>query len=204
MILIYDYGIGNTGSISNMIKKIGLDSEVSSDVSLVSKAKFCIIPGVGSFDACITEFNKQESSELLLQRISSGLKTLGICVGMQMLFEKSEEGSLEGLNLIPGEVKKFNSFNSEFKNKMPHMSWNFVTRNNEDVTYVDFDKDPKFYFVHSYHVVCSDEYISGYAEYGHQFPASVRKGNIYGVQFHPEKSHIYGMNLLKSFFKHAS
>ena len=116
MILIYDYGIGNTGSISNMIKKIGLDSEVSSDVSLVSKAKFCIIPGVGSFDACITEFNKQESSELLLQRISSGLKTLGICVGMQMLFEKSEENKSE---IIP---------NTNFSNPFKQIYFKYIIR----------------------------------------------------------------------------
>ena len=112
MIIIYDYGIGNNGSIKNMINRIGLKSEISSDASLIEQAEYCIIPGVGSFDTCITEFHKQKSSEILLQRISSGLKTLGICVGMQMLFKNSEEGKLDGLNLIPGEVKRFNSFDS--------------------------------------------------------------------------------------------
>ena len=108
MILIYDYGIGNTGSIKNMIRRMGLNSEISSELELVRDASVCIIPGVGSFDTCVSEFMKQDSSQVLLERIASGLKTLGICVGMQMLFEQSEEGELKGLGLIPGEVKKFN------------------------------------------------------------------------------------------------
>lgn len=204
MILIFDYGIGNSGSILNMIRRVGMQAEISSDSDLVRKANICIIPGVGSFDTCVSEFRKQESSDLLLQRISSGLKTLGICVGMQMLFNRSDEGKLEGLNLIPGEVKKFGSLDKNFTKKIPHMTWNYVTRNNEDKTYAGFENNPKFYFVHSYHAVCSEEYVSGYAQYGYRFPASVRKDNIYGVQFHPEKSHTFGMKFLNNFLRNET
>lgn len=200
MIIIYDYGVGNNVSIKNIINRIGLSAEITSEISQVEQASFCIIPGVGSFDTCISSFLRQNSSEVLLKRISGGLKTLGICVGMQMLFDRSEEGELEGLKLIPGEVKRFNSFDKDFKEKIPHMTWNYVSKIDDDKTYKGFDEDPKFYFVHSYHAVCSDEYVSGYSEYGHRFPASVRKDNIYGAQFHPEKSHTYGMKFLKNFF----
>ena len=201
MILIYDYGIGNTGSIKNMIRRMGLNSEISSELELVRDASVCIIPGVGSFDTCVSAFMKQDSSKVLLERIASGLKTLGICVGMQMLFEQSEEGELKGLGLIPGEVKKFNYADSSFTDKIPHMTWNYVKSNHKNVAYKIFEGDPKFYFVHSYHAVCSDEYVSGYANYGYKFPASVRKGNVHGVQFHPEKSHVFGMNFLKNFLQ---
>ena len=126
---------------------------------------------------------------------------MGICVGMQMLFKNSEEGKLAGLNLIPGEVKRFGSLDKNFEKKIPHMTWNYISVNNDDITYDGFDNNPRFYFVHSFHAVCPDEYVSGYAEYGYEFPASVRKDNIYGVQFHPEKSHTYGMQFLKNFLK---
>jgi len=200
MILIYDYGVGNAGSIQNMINRLGFNSVVGSEPSLIEKTNFCIIPGVGSFDTCVEEFNNKEGSQILLNRISEGLNILGICVGMQMLFEKSEEGKKRGLNLIPGRVQKFNSYNKEFKEKMPHMSWNHLDINSDDVSYKNFEERPKFYFVHSYHAVCSDKFITAYADYGHKFPASVQKGNIRGVQFHPEKSHVYGMTLFRNLF----
>ena len=203
MIIIYDYGVGNSGSIKNMILRAGYESKISSKKEEVEQAKFCVIPGIGAFDYCIERFHQQESSDLLLEKISLGLKTLGICVGLQMLFDSSEEGVKKGLGLIPGKVRRFDSFNPKFENKIPHMSWNYITPNNSNHAYSYLKNDAKFYFVHSYHAVCDDKYVTAYAKYGHKFPASVNNKNIYGVQFHPEKSHSYGLNFFKNFFNYA-
>lgn len=200
MKLIFDYGIGNSKSILNVMHSIGLNAEIGTSKELIEKTDFCILPGVGAFDSCINSFHEVETSKFLMERVSSGLNILGICVGMQMLFERSEEGNLPGLSLIPGKIIKFDSKNPKFKEKIPHMSWNYLKAKKDINYFKNFEADPKFYFVHSYHADCSDKFVTSYSHYGYKFPASVKRGNIHGFQFHPEKSHNFGKKLLKNIF----
>ena len=200
MKLIFDYGIGNSKSILNMMQRIGLDAEIGTSEEQVERADFCILPGVGSFDSCVKSFTETESSDYLLHRIANGLNVLGICVGMQMLFESSEEGELPGLSLIPGKVIRFDFKDKDLQEKIPHMSWNYLEVKKDIEYFRNYTYKPKFYFVHSFHADCSDKYVSSYSHYGYQFPASVKRGNINGFQFHPEKSHVHGKKLLTEFF----
>lgn len=200
MIVIIDYKIGNVGSILNMLKNIGADAIISSDIGQIKNAEKLILPGVGSFDngmknlkamGFISEFEKKVLKE----------KTpiLGICLGMQLFARKSEEGVLNGLGWIGGEVKKF-KLDSSFK--IPHMGWNNIDICKKDPLFKDMEDEIKFYFVHSYHFACeSQDDILATVNYGYDFPSIIKKENIIGVQFHPEKSHKYGMKLLKNFIE---
>ncbi|GJM33474.1 MAG: imidazole glycerol phosphate synthase subunit HisH [Saprospiraceae bacterium] len=195
MISIVDYGMGNLGSISNMLKKIGVASRFVSNIEEISAAEKIILPGVGSFDNAMEKLNTLGFSNVIKEKASSGTPVLGICLGMQLLGTRSEEGIQEGLDLIPGVIRKFPSLNGL---RIPHMGWNKV-----DVSDLGMFKgleENKFYFVHSYFYDPKDSaHIGGKTEYGINFTSSVHKSNIYGVQFHPEKSHKYGMQLLKNF-----
>ena len=199
MIVIIDYGMGNLGSLVNMFKKIGFDSIVTNDSKLISGAKKIILPGVGSFDAAIKRINNTKGllETLNTQVLIKKKPILGVCLGMHLLTNSSEEGKLKGLGWIPAETKKFIP---DLKFKVPHMGWNFVNSKKKDKLTKNIDSNSKFYFVHSYYVkVSSEKYSLIKTNYSVNFYSIIKKENIYGVQFHPEKSHKFGMNILKNF-----
>lgn len=203
MIVILDYGMGNSGSIQNMIKKLGGSAVISMDKELIKNASAIILPGVGSFDNGRRKLLSSDVFGVIKKRvIEHKIPFLGICLGMQLLFEKSEEGDMPGLGWIHGEVKKFN-FTYLDKNKhlkIPHMGWNKikVAVSNEIIN--KLENMARFYFIHSYHVVCKySENIIATTHYGYEFASIVKKENIFGMQFHPEKSHRYGLLLLSNF-----
>ncbi len=201
MTAIIDYGMGNLGSIKNMLKKIGYASEITADPDLIRKAERLILPGVGAFDKAMTNLEDLQLIQLIKEKAIGGTPLLGICLGMQLLSEGSEEGVLPGLGLIPGRVKKF-VLPAGYK--VPHMGWNTVDYQRESLLYANFGifEEARFYFVHSYHFVCSEEQdASGLTEYAQIFTSSVEKGGVYGVQFHPEKSHKFGMQMLRNFIE---
>lgn len=198
MIAIIDYGVGNLGSISNMLKRIGAEALITEDLDVISRADKLILPGVGKFDAGVDGLETKRLIPLLKDRvIDNGVPILGICLGMQLLLDKSEEGHKAGLGFIAGEVKKFPSNRGL---KIPHMGWNAVEPGEDNVLTKDLPKPIRFYFAHSYYAVTENEGDSFlWTEYGPRFASGVHHGNVYGVQFHPEKSHKYGMQLLRNF-----
>jgi len=201
MTTIIDYGMGNLGSIHNIIKKIGHTSEITSDHNRIAAANKLILPGVGAFDKAMQNLADIDLTGLIKRKAQEGTPLLGICLGMQLLANGSEEGTLDGLGLIPGKVKRF-----EVKAplKVPHMGWNVVKYQKSCRLYEGFDdyEESRFYFVHAYHFVCDDaSHVAASTVYGTPFTSSVFYKNVYGVQFHPEKSHKYGMLLLKNFIE---
>lgn len=195
MISIVNYGMGNIGSIVNMLKKIGFKSYVASEPQEISESTHIIIPGVGAYDNAIKKLNDENWTGALKLAAAQGKALLGICLGMQLLGSSSEEGQLPGLNLIPGSVRKFSSISSF---KVPHMGWNQVFEH-DNILFRDLEVN-KFYFVHSYYFVPElESHSTGKTNYGISFTSVIRKGHIFGVQFHPEKSHIYGSILLRNF-----
>ncbi len=200
MIAIVDYGMGNLGSIRNMLKKIGADSIVTADHDLVRAADKIILPGVGSFDAGMDNLHRTGLQPVLRERvIDSGVPILGICLGMQLLTNRSDEGTLPGLGWVDAETVRF-SPPAETGLKVPHMGWNVVRGVKESPLLTGAEKEERFYFVHSYYVRCNNPQDALLvAEYGHPFTAAFACRNIIGVQFHPEKSHKFGMRLLRNF-----
>lgn len=200
MIGIINYGMGNIGSISNMLRKIGFESKIISDPKLIHEANGIILPGVGSFDNAMDKLNNEGWVDEINLFVSHDKPFLGICLGMQLLGSKSQEGFKVGLNLIPGEIVKF-PIKKDFK--IPHMGWNSVKTSNT-ILFKGLNDLNKFYFVHTYHFVPSnDEHILSKTDYFIDFVSSIRKKNIFGVQFHPEKSHRFGMKLLENFCKYT-
>lgn len=200
MVTIVNYGMGNLGSIQNMVKKVGAQSEVTSDLNVIAKAKKLILPGVGKFDMAMLNIENFKLKQILNEKTASGTPLLGICLGMQILGDGSDEGSLPGLGLIPGFVK---SFDVEDSLKIPHMGWNLIDykRNKLFNGFEEFE-EARFYFVHSFHFVCKNEENSlAKSSYGKIFTSAIHQDNIYGVQFHPEKSHKFGMKLIKNFIE---
>jgi glutamine amidotransferase len=202
MVTIVDYGMGNLGSIFNMFKKIGVQSKITSNKSEIEKAEKILLPGVGSFDAAMNKINELDFKELLnYKALEEKIPVLGICLGMQLLTNSSEEGVLPGLGWIPAETLKF-KFEKEQNLKIPHMGWNLVKKNKDSKLTEDFIDETRFYFVHSYYVKCQNDSNSILkTTYGLTFDSAIQNENIYGAQFHPEKSHKFGMNLLKNFSK---
>lgn len=203
MITIIDYGMGNLGSIANMIKKIGGRSIITSDIFEIEKATKLILPGVGAFDNAILNLEKLNLIEVLNDKaLVEKVPILGICLGMQLLTKSSEEGEKNGLGWIEAETLKFN-FENENKNlKIPHMGWNTVEQNLVHPLFNDMYEEPRFYFVHSYYVKPKyDSNVLTYSYYGLKFASAIHKDNIIGTQYHPEKSHKFGMKILKNFIE---
>jgi imidazole glycerol-phosphate synthase subunit HisH len=201
MIVIVDYGLGNLGSIANMLKKIGVKAVVSRDPVSIRNAQKLILPGVGSFDSGMRNLLEYGLVSLLSDRVLQD-KTpfLGVCLGMQLLGKRSEEGKLEGLGWLDAVSVRFKFDDVQTNMKIPHMGWNTVNVCQLHPLFEGLESDNRFYFVHSYHVVCSNpENVLARANYGSDFTAALVKDNIMGVQFHPEKSHRFGMRLLKNF-----
>lgn len=199
MIAIVNYGLGNLGSISNMLKVIGVKSIITSNAHEIVSADKIILPGVGAFDAGMENLKEKGLNNIIKDEAFNGKPILGICLGMQLLGRKSEEGVEDGLGLIPFDNVRF-KFEPEYNLKIPHMGWDVVDYK-KDVPLLDgiFGKQ-RYYFVHSYHAVCDkEENVMMECDYGYKFAAAVCQKNIYGVQFHPEKSHDFGMKILENF-----
>jgi glutamine amidotransferase len=201
MIVIIDYGMGNLGSILSMLKKIGAKAVISSNVEEIGQADKLILPGVGAFDSGMRSLNERGFRDVLDRKVlKEKTPILGICLGMQLLSKGSEEGTLEGMGWIDADTVRFRFDGSQTGLKIPHMGWNTVQVVNESPIFHDMYEEPRFYFVHSYHVACRNEAdVMTRTSYGFDFTSSVARGNIMGVQFHPEKSHKFGMRLLKNF-----
>ena len=202
MIVIIDYGIGNLASVLNMFKKIGnKDAVVSGNKEIIANASKLLLPGVGAFDAGMENLENAGLIPLLNKKVlEEKIPVLGICLGMQLLTKRSDEGLKPGLGWIDGETVKFN-LSPELKLKVPHMGWNYIKVQRQNPL-IDQEFKSRFYFVHSYFVRCYDETQSvATCNYGDDFTCMVNKENIFGAQFHPEKSLKFGMKLLENFSK---
>lgn len=201
MITIIDYGAGNMKSVQNMLRKIGVASILTKEISVIESANKLILPGVGHFDYGMQQLRKSGLIELLNQKVLiDQIPILGICLGAQMLGNKSEEGTEKGLGWIDMDIVKFDATILPPHLKIPHMSWNEITIKKNTPLLTGFEENPRYYFVHSYYMQpYQQEDILCTANYGEEFVAGVNKKNIFGVQFHPEKSHKFGMQLLKNF-----
>ena len=199
MITLVDYGLGNIQAFANIYKSLGIACSIAQDAEELRRASRLILPGVGAFDWAMhrLEFSglRPVLDDLVLNQ---HLPVLGICVGMQMMANCSEEGSLPGLGWIPGEVKRFDESLLSSKTSLPHMGWNDIAPK-EHPLFVNIS-DPRFYFLHSYYFLPDlAEHVLAEAEYGEHFAAAVCREHVVGVQFHPEKSHHWGVQLLKNF-----
>lgn len=202
MICIVDYGVGNIQAFMNLFKRLGLDAQRANTPGALSGATRLVLPGVGHFDHAIQCLNasgmRQRLEELVLD---IKVPVMGVCVGMQMLAQGSDEGSQDGLNWIPGRVRAFSSNPQSAHLPMPHMGWNDLQpRAASRLFSVGFEESPQFYFLHSYYFDAQDKAdVAATAHYGMDFDAVVSRGHIHGVQCHPEKSHHWGEQLLKNF-----
>lgn len=200
MIVIIDYKMGNSGSIFNKIKKLGYTSVISSDISIIKNAQKIILPGIGSFEKAMKNMQELNLIEILNEKaLVEKVPILGICLGMQLVAQKGEEGNCKGLGWIDGEVVKFRVKDS-LKHKIPHIGWNQISIVKESLLMKDIPDLSEFYFVHSYYFITSNkEDILNETEFESTFTSAIQKGNIFGVQYHPEKSHDAGAMLLKNF-----
>ena len=201
MISIVNYGLGNIHAIANIYKRLNIAVSIASTPDELRAAKRIILPGVGAFDWAMTRLNESGMRDVLEELVVSKCKPiLGICVGMQMMAKGSDEGVLDGLGWIDGEVKKFDISTFKQRTHLPHMGWNNVIPTKSSRLFLNLDNDPLFYFLHSYYFVCSkEEDVLAVTEYGENFASTVNSDNVFGVQFHPEKSHQWGIQLLKNF-----
>ncbi len=205
MTVIVDYGMGNLGSIRNMIRKAGFEASPSSSTADIRHARKLILPGVGAFDAGMTHLNELGLIPILEEKVMRDkVPILGICLGLQLFSKKSEEGVKPGLGWINAETVRFRFENGSGNLRIPHMGWNTVQKNRESQLFHALPEAARFYFVHSYHVLCGnkdDETLK--TRYGYDFTSAIEHENIYGVQFHPEKSHKFGTQVLKNFLEFA-
>ena len=201
MISIIDYGMGNCGSIQNMLRKIGAESTLVSSPSDVERAEKLILPGVGAFDNGMKKLRQANLLDVLRGRImDDGVPILGICLGMQLFCEGSEEGQEPGLGWIPGRARKFDLAAKFPSLRIPHMGWNTLNLVARHPVLPSLEEDSRYYFVHSYHVQCTNsEDVVAISNYGTDFTAVMSRGPVLGVQFHPEKSLRWGMQLMKRF-----
>lgn len=190
--------MGNVGSLMNILRKLGSDAQVTSDAADIGRASKLVLPGVGAFDAAMSRIRAAGFIEPLHDKVvHERTPILGICLGMQLLMERSEEGTLSGFGWIRGSVRRFQPSSGH---PVPHMGWNRVVLRRETALTREMEDEPRFYFVHSYYVQCDDPAdVMLTATYGLEFCAAVARGNIFGVQFHPEKSHRYGLRLFRNF-----
>ena len=206
MIVVIDYGMGNLRSVSKALESLGAEVRVSSDPADVAKARKLILPGVGAFPAAMRELEARRLVEPIKEAVAAGRPYLGICLGLQLLFEDSEEaGGAKGLAVLPGRVRRFETNGARLK--IPHMGWNQVTSNqqsaisNQRCPLLEGIQEGSFvYFVHSYYAEPADRSVIALeSDYGGRFAAMVWRGNLFATQFHPEKSQAVGLRLLKNF-----
>lgn len=206
MIGIVDYNMGNLASVINAFVKVGAEATLESDPSKLSQYDKLILPGVGAFGDAMEHLQSNGMDEAVKAYAASGKPLLGICLGMQLLFDSSEEfakdsNDTKGLGLIPGKVVAFDETKFDHPNKVPHMGWNELFVQNNTTLFDGLEKEFYLYFVHSFHAVCEDKYAIGKTHYGYKFASCVQNGNIYGIQPHPEKSHENGLKIIENFVK---
>lgn len=203
MITIIDYGVGNINAFVNVYKRLNVETKIAKTAEDLEGAEKLILPGVGHFDHAMSELIKSgildKLNELVLVK---KVPVIGICVGMQMMANSSDEGSLEGLKWIDATVKKFDETKIKQVTRLPHMGWNDARPVVKSPLFEGLEKDALFYFLHSYYFECNKaEDILAVSDYGEQFTCAAHNENVYGIQFHPEKSHKYGETLLHNFAK---
>lgn len=201
MISILDYGSGNIRAFANVYERLNLPYRIVKKPEELNDASKILLPGVGAFDHTMEQLENSGVRRKLDELVAGGkVSILGVCVGMQILARSSEEGRLPGLGWIDGVVKKLDTSALTAATRLPHMGWNDVQALGNDALFQGLDSAARFYFLHSYYFECDrEDEVVATTEYGKKFPCAVRRGNIYGVQFHPEKSHRYGVQLLKNF-----
>ena len=202
MIGIVDYNMGNLRSVYNAFEKIGKKVSIVKEASKLKDYDKIILPGVGAFGDAMASLKEHGMKEAVLEFADSKKPLLGICLGMQLLFNKSYEfGENKGLGLIEGEVVEFDKSKFSTRLKVPHMGWNeiFIQKNSPLLN--EIDDETYLYFVHSFHATCAEEFIVAKTTYGYDFPSVVQKENIFGFQPHPEKSHENGLKILKNFIQ---
>ena len=199
MVSIIDYKMGNLASLKNAFEKLEIPAKIITTKKEIEEADSLVLPGVGAYPDAMEHLKENSLDRAIKEYAKSNRPLIGICLGMQLLFEKSYEfGETKGLGLIEGEVVKFDKNALKKGDKIPHMGWNRVFVQNKSELFKDVD-NPYLYFVHSYHVVCDKSVTIGITEYGYEFASAVQKGSIYGFQPHPEKSHTEGLKILKNF-----
>lgn len=200
MITIVDYKTGNLGSIKNMLKRIGEPSIITGDVDEINNSSKIILPGVGSFDAGVQKLKDSGIWDVLNDKVLDGnTPILGICLGAQLMTQGSEEGQKVGFGWVEAKTVKF-KIDQESKLKVPNMGWNYIKKEKDSLLFKDMVDNPRFYFVHSFHFDFEEKsQIISTSKYSYEFCSAFEKKNVLGVQFHPEKSHRFGMNLLKNF-----
>lgn len=201
MITIVDYGVGNISAFKNVFKRLNIASNIARSSSDLENATKLILPGVGSFDYAMSQLNlsgmREKLDELVIEK---KIPVLGVCVGMQMMGIGSEEGASEGLNWVNAQVLKFDESLLKTRVKLPHMGWNEVKPVKESILFKNINEEAIFYFLHSYYFKCNNsDHVLGVSDYGSSFSSCINFENIYGVQFHPEKSHNNGEKLLYNF-----
>ena len=200
MIAVLDYGMGNVGSILNMFQRVNVPARLTASRQEIERASKIVLPGVGAFDHGMRNLRSATFYKVLQEQVRDrGIPLLGICLGMQLLARSSEEGTEVGLGWVDARVVRFRPLVTDGL-KVPHMGWNLVELRRASALFADMYPEPRFYFVHSYHCVCEDPGdVLATSAYGSQFVAALQHGNVYGVQFHPEKSHKFGMRILENF-----
>lgn len=204
MLTIIDYNTGNLGSVQNMLRKLGIASQITNDAEKINAAEKLILPGVGHFDYGMEQLEKTGLIPVLNKKVlEDKTPILGICLGVQLFTESSEEGIKKGLGWIKGKTIAFDKNKLLAIHKVPHMGWTDVSSYQQSRLFENMYDEPRFYFVHTYHLALENENdILVKANYGYDFSVGIEHENILGVQFHPEKSHKFGMKLLENFVKH--
>lgn len=200
-LVVVSFGMGNTGSVVNMLRRIGVDAVVSGDPAIVASADRLILPGVGAFDAAMRNLDTSGLRQALDQRVAAdGVPVLGICLGMQLLAEHGDEGGVAGLAWLPGRVERLAGVAPDGAQlPLPHIGWSTLSVHRPSPLLAGLAAEDRFYFVHSFHHRAREEHLVASASHGEPFAAVVSRGNIHGVQFHPEKSHRPGLRLLENF-----
>lgn len=200
MIAVINYGLGNLTSIQNMFRRLGIDAVITDDKQKIRDSSKILLPGVGHFKRGMANLNETGMTELLNEEVAKGKPLLGICLGAQLMTKHSEEGDIEGLGWVDANTVRFNVDSLP----VPHMGWADVIVQGNNPLWIDLPTDPRFYFVHAYHFKFDDTaQVAATANYGYEFACAFQKDNVFGTQFHPEKSHKFGMKVLENFNKIA-
>ena len=205
-VVIVNSGVANVRSVANMLRRLKTESEISDDPAVMAAADVLILPGVGAFDAAIRKFRERRLIEVLNDKVlAQATPVLGLCLGMQLMGDASEEGDEPGFGWIPGRLKRLSPQGKDGQRiRVPHMGWNLIGDHAGCVLYDGMGEEVRFYFDHSYYFIPEDPaHTCGTVDYGLRFAAGIRRDNIFGVQFHPEKSHRFGLALFENFIEFA-